>query len=72
MSEHYPESAIGQSILAWCNKCQRQTMHLIVRHSEHAGRCGPCTEHESQPITKAQLKRKERAEREARNPSLFD
>jgi hypothetical protein len=64
MAEHYTQGTEGAP--RWCWKCKRRTIHKVS-----GGRIGRCTEHESQPFTKAQLKRKEQAEREAREPSLF-
>ncbi len=64
MSEHYTKTTEGAP--HWCNKCRRITVHAVSD-----GRLGRCTEHESQAFTKAQLKRKEQAEHNAKNPSLF-
>jgi hypothetical protein len=64
VSEHYTRNTEGAP--RWCNKCGRSTVHRVS-----GGRIGRCTEHESQPFTKAQLKRKEQAERETKNPGLF-
>jgi hypothetical protein len=62
--EHYTRNTLGAP--RWCNKCGRFTVHSVSDR-----RIGRCTEHESQPFTKAQLKKKERNEREAKNPGLF-
>lgn len=71
MSEHYPESAIGEEVLSHCNRCRRLTRHRIERHSEHSGRAGACLEHEPQPFTKKQLARREQQERDEKAPRLF-
>jgi hypothetical protein len=44
MSEHYTRNTEAAS--AWCNKCNRTTMHRI-----DGGRKGPCSEHQT-PIKK--------------------
>jgi ribosomal protein L44E len=62
--EHYTENTEGAP--RWCNECGRFTIHKVSHK-----RIGRCTEHESQAFTKAQLKRKEQAERESNNPGLF-
>ncbi len=64
MAEHYTRNTEGAP--KWCNKCGRITVHAVS-----AGRVGRCTEHESQAFTRAQLKRKEAAERKAINLDLF-
>lgn len=74
MSHHYTESLIGGKDFAWCNRCGRQTEHLIVRHSEHAGRLGHCVdpEHPAPPeLSKKQQVDRARREKEKQNPSLF-
>lgn len=71
MSEHYPESAIGAAVQRWCATCCRWTRHVIVRHSEHAGRVGHCLEHEAQAMTKKQIERAKKLDEERRNPRLF-
>lgn len=64
MSEHYTEAT--ESILKWCNHCQRQTVHTVS-----GGRVGRCTEHDSPKFSKAQLAARARQAREAANPRLF-
>lgn len=71
VSEHFPESSIGQETLAHCKTCNRQTRHVIVRHSEHAGRVGHCLEHEAPNMTRKQRERIHKIEQERRNPRLF-
>jgi hypothetical protein len=51
---------------AYCNKCQRETRHRVFD-----GRLAHCLEHQAQPLTKAQIKRREEAEKEKQNPRLF-
>jgi hypothetical protein len=75
MSQHYPESLIGETDETWCATCGRMTKHLIVRHSEHAGRLGHCLEHgpkvNERGESKSQEKRREQREQEEKNPKLF-
>lgn len=40
MPEHYTRNT--ESALAWCNKCQRSTMHRV-----DGVKLGPCLEHEA-------------------------
>jgi hypothetical protein len=65
VSEHYPKST--ESVTRWCGKCARQTQHAVS-----AGRVGRCMEHAAPAETKAQARRREKAERARRNPTLFD
>jgi hypothetical protein len=64
MTEHFTKGTEGAP--HWCGKCGRFTIHKVSGH-----RLGRCTEHESQPLTKAQAKRKEMLERLSKNPNLF-
>lgn len=71
MSEHYPKSAIGQEIYAWCDICRRDTKHMIVAHTENAGRLGHCLEHNAQLLTRKQQARLRKETKERQNPRLF-
>ncbi len=64
MPEHYTTRT--ESVTAWCNKCQRHTVHQVSGH-----RIGSCTEHQAPRFTKAQLKRRAEIERQIQNPPLF-
>jgi hypothetical protein len=66
MTEHYTRNT--ESVTAWCNKCQRETRHIVS-----SGRRGHCLEHERSGKSKRQ-EREERKRREAeQNPPLeFD
>jgi len=62
MSEHYPENAIGQDCVTWCQVCKRFTRHRLdrVAVASHAAKAGPCLEHGARvELTKAQTKRRE-------------
>lgn len=77
MSEHYPESAIGSSVLHFCSQCKRLTDHLVVKHSEHAGRLGHCVDPQhpkpggEDGLSVKQRKRREKQEKERQNLRLF-
>ncbi len=64
MSEHYTRNT--ESVLAWCNRCSRLTMHAVS-----AGRRGHCTEHERPPATRKKESARERRAREKRQLKLF-
>lgn len=66
MAEHYTKNTL--ECTAWCKRCQRMTQHRV-----EGGRRGPCIDprHSVQELTQAQLARKQKAEREAQQPSLF-
>jgi hypothetical protein len=64
MSWHYTKNT--ESVTQWCNTCGRPTQHAVS-----AGRLGGCTEHPAPAETKAQQKRREEREHEAKNPTLF-
>ena len=51
---------------AWCNTCARETNHRVFD-----GRLAHCLEHKAQELTKDQQRRRERQEKEAREPKLF-
>jgi len=65
VGEHYPRST--ESVLAWCNTCGRAT-----RHAVSAGRRGRCLEHEAPQESKKQQRARQKREREAQNPKLFE
>ena len=73
MGEHYPKSAVGEKVPKWCGQCMRITEHIIVQHSEHAGRLGHCVDpqHPQKGMSKTQLKNEERREKQKREPLLF-
>jgi len=71
VSEHYPESAIGAEVEADCRRCGRYTKRRIIRHTQHAGRLGPCLECTVQQLTKAQKKHRDKEQHEKANPRLF-
>jgi hypothetical protein len=50
----------------WCNRCGRETQHRVFD-----GRLAHCLEHSAQEFTKAQLKKREKQEKEKREPKLF-
>lgn len=64
MTEHFTRNT--ESFTSWCKTCGRLTQHAVSY-----GRLGRCLEHESQKYSKAQLKRREQVEHDAKNPSLF-
>jgi hypothetical protein len=64
MTEHF--TANTESVTSWCGRCNRPTQHKV-----DGGRMGRCMEHKAPAETKAQVKRREEAEHEARNPRLF-
>jgi len=74
MGEHYPA---GQTECeAWCGKCGRFTMHRVDHPpagQKGGGRKGPCIDpaHPVQELSQKQKKRKEQAEKDKRNPTLF-
>jgi hypothetical protein len=73
MAEHYPEGTLETT--AWCGTCGRHTQHRVdfpPAGQKGGGRKGPCLEHEAQPETKKQTAARERREKEARNPRLFE
>jgi hypothetical protein len=53
-------------VTAWCNKCGRRTQHRVDDR-----RRGPCLEHESVGMTKAQERRQKLREKEEREPRLL-
>ena len=63
MSEHYTRNT--ESVTKHCNRCGRPTQHRVSD-----GRIGRCMEHEAPKLSKAQEKRRAKAEKEARNPLL--
>lgn len=65
MTEHYTRNT--ESVTRWCGRCCRATQHAVS-----AGRVGRCIEHQAQQETKAQTKRRDKAERARQNPTLFD
>ena len=65
MTEHYTRNT--ESVTKWCNKCGRPTQFAVS-----CGRLGRCTEHEAPAETAKEKRRRERAERARRNPSLFE
>ena len=72
MGEHYPESAIGEKVFAHCSVCGRTTEHVVVRHSEHAGKLGHCVDpkHPKSKMTKRQEKAAADEKRRRQNPEL--
>lgn len=64
MPFHHTTGTIAVS--KWCNKCRRFTMHQVSRHRE-----GRCTEHSAPELTIEQQRRRDRADRERRQPRLF-
>jgi hypothetical protein len=64
VAEHYTKDTTEAE--KWCNTCNRRTIHRVSD-----GRIGACTEHAAQYETKAQKKRREQREKEAREPKLF-
>lgn len=64
MPHHYPKDTTEAPY--WCKTCGRTTQHRVFD-----GRLAHCLEHHAQEFTKAQLKRKEQAEKEKREPKLF-
>jgi hypothetical protein len=66
MGEHYPKSANGLTVIAWCETCRRDTPHRV-----EGGRRGPCVEHGAPHYSKEQLKRIEKREKESKQPKLF-
>jgi hypothetical protein len=73
MSEHLPAQAIGQEVTAWCAKCCRFTRHDVFRVAvgSHAGKPGPCKEHQPNWLSKDQQKRRAETETATRNRTLF-
>ncbi len=73
MGEHYPRGQVEAE--AWCARCRRTTLHRVDRPvgQKGGGRLGPCidTKHPALGLSKEQVKRRERAEREQREPRLF-
>jgi hypothetical protein len=65
MAEHYTKNTL--ECTAWCGKCQRDTQHRV-----DGGRRGPCLEHGSGGPSKKQLAAKEKREKRAMNPGLFE
>ncbi len=62
MSEHFPENAIGEDCVTWCNVCKGFTRHRLdrVAVNSHAAKAGPCLEHGPRvELTKTQTKRRE-------------
>jgi hypothetical protein len=64
MSHHF--TANTESASAWCNHCSAFTQHAVS-----VGRIGRCLQHEAPQFSKAQLRRREQNDREAREPRLF-
>jgi len=64
VSEHYRRSV--KAVSRWCEHCRRITTWAVS-----ASRVTHCTEHEAPHETKAQQKRREQREAEARTPKLF-
>ncbi len=63
MSEHFPQNAIGDDSVTWCNTCKRLTRHRLdrVAVTTHAAKAGPCLEHGPRTqLTKAQQQRPEK------------
>lgn len=70
--EHYPRGTL--ECTGWCGVCGRMTQHRVdfpVGGAKGGGRRGPCLEHEARGLTKKQEKRREKAEHERQQPSLF-
>jgi hypothetical protein len=65
VSEHYTKNT--ESVTRWCNRCARDTQHSVS-----AGRIGRCMEHAAPAETKAQQRRREKAEKARRNLTLFE
>jgi ribosomal protein L44E len=66
VTEHYTRNT--ESILKWCNKCARLTVHKVS-----GGRVGRCSEHQAED-TQAQQKAREKARQRAAKdaePRLF-
>lgn len=75
MGEHYP--AGQKEAEAWCARCRRFTLHRVdhpVPPAKGGGRLGPCIDKDHPPLglSRAQLKRKEKSEKDAQNPRLFE
>lgn len=73
MAEHYPRGV--EAVTRYCSTCGRDTQHRVDHPpagQKGGGRLGPCTEHEAQPMTKAQIARRKKQEHDERNPSLFE
>ena len=78
MSCHLPRTLIGETLIAWCNVCSKDTKHRVdaVDASHTAGKIGPCVEHgpkTKDPTGRSQRQVKQAEQREAaqRQPSLF-
>lgn len=73
MSEHLSESAIGTEVTSWCGRCQRLTLHRVDRVAvgSHAGKPGPCLEHDAAWMTKEQIRRDTRANKDWQQRKLF-
>lgn len=65
MAEHF--TLATEETTQWCNRCARRTQHAVS-----AGRIGRCLEHEAPLFSKAQIHRRELAEKERQNPRLFE
>ncbi|MBI3664473.1 MAG: hypothetical protein HY234_15670 [Acidobacteria bacterium] len=64
MSHHQTKAT--ESVTAYCNRCGKRTQHAVSD-----GRQGRCTEHEAPDLTKRQIEKRLRRQREAENPRLF-
>jgi hypothetical protein len=64
MPEHYTRNTL--ECTAYCNVCERMTQHRV-----YDGRRGHCLEHQAPELSKAQQRRREKEERERREPKLF-
>jgi hypothetical protein len=68
VSEHLPEHMIGETVYAHCPTCHRtkgkfETRHRVdrARQGTHAGKVGPCLEHQDNELTQAQRERRAKA-----------
>jgi ribosomal protein L44E len=73
MSEHLPETLIGQTLLAYCDVCEKNTNHRVDRVAvgSHAGKIGPCLENHVALLTKRQEKTRQQLANAQRQPGLF-
>ena len=73
MGEHYTRGT--KECTVWCNKCGRLTQHRV--DDVRRGPCLECLAKQEELIrttvgwSKAQLKRREKAEQTRQNPTLF-